>query len=118
MFERIQSQSGSVRMHLRGGLDGEASRTMWEGMAALAQVEAADVVIDLSAVSFVDGSGLGAISYLFKRLASRGRRLRVEGASGQPLAMLRHLGLAHLLGIADDNARRTFFPRFGLAWAR
>lgn len=118
MFERIQSQAGSVRMHLRGGLDGEASRAMWQGMAALAQVEAREVVIDLTHVSFVDGSGLGAISYLFKRLTARGRALKVVGASGQPLAMLRHLGLASMLGIADDEVRRPLFPRSGLAWAR
>lgn len=118
MFERIESQAGSVRMHLRGGLDGEASRAMWEGMAALAQVEAGEVVIDLSAVTFVDGSGMGAISYLFKRLAARGRKLRVEGAGGQPLAMLRHLGLAALLGIGQEDVRRPLFARVGLAWAR
>ena len=118
MFERIQTQPGTVRMHLRGGLDGEESRSMWEGLMALAQVETREVVLDLSQVCFVDGSGLGAISFLFKRLSACGRRLSVVGASGQPLAMLRHLGRAKMLGIADDEVRRPLLPRFGMAWAR
>lgn len=118
MFERIQSEPGLVRLHLRGGLDSEASRSMRDSLVALAAVEARDIVIDLSHVTFIDGSGLGAISFLFKRLAARGRRLSVAGVSGQPLAMLRHLGLAKTLGIQETRARRSFFSIPGMAWAR
>jgi anti-anti-sigma factor len=118
MFERIHTQPGSVQLTLRGGLDGEDSRAMWDGLLALAHVDAREVVVDLSQVSFIDGPGLGAISFLFKRLSARRRRLRVIGACGQPLAMLRHLGLAPMLGVADDEVRRPLLPHFGLAWAR
>jgi anti-anti-sigma factor len=118
MFERIQSEPGLVRLHLRGGLDSEASRDMRDSLTALAAVDAREVVIDLSHVTFIDGSGIGAISFLFKRLAARGRRLTLAGVSGQPLAMLRHLGLARPLGVGAGEVRRSFpfFPR--LAWAR
>lgn len=118
MFERIQSEPGLVRLHLRGGLDSEASRSMRDSLVALAAVEAKDVVIDLSHVTFLDGSGVGALSFLFKRLASRGRRLALAGVSGQPLAMLRHLGLAKTLGIQERGVRRSFFSIPGMAWAR
>jgi len=118
MFERIQSEPGLVRLHLRGGLDGEASRGMRDSLVALAAVEGKDVVIDLSHVTFIDGSGVGALAFLFKRLASRGRRLALAGVSGQPLAMLRHLGLAKTLDIKDSGSRRSFFSIPGIAWAR
>ncbi len=117
MFERIHNEPGLVRLHLRGGLDGEASRAMREGFSALASVEAREVVIDLSNVTHLDGSGVGAISFLFKRLAARGRRLTLAGVGGQPLAMLRHLGLARALGLEEE--RKGFFLALpGLAWAR
>ena len=118
MFERIQSEPGLVRLHLKGGLDSEASRTMRDSLVALAAVEARDVVIDLSHVTFIDGSGVGALSFLFKRLTARGRRLSLTGVSGQPLAMLRHLGLAKTLGVKEQGARRSFFSIPGIAWAR
>jgi len=118
MFERIHSEAGLVRLHLRGGLDGDASRDLRDGLAALAAVEAREVVIDLSNVTFIDGSGLGALSFLFKRLSARGRRLTVEGVSGQPLAMLRHLGLASLLGLESEGRRGSFLSRPFMAWAR
>lgn len=118
MFERIHSEEGLVRLHLRGGLDGDASRAMRDGLAALAAVEAREVVIDFSNVTFIDGSGLGAISFLFKRLTARGRRLTVSGVSGQPLAMLRHLGLAGLLGLDGEGHRSSFLSLPGMAWAR
>ena len=38
MFERIHSEPGLVRLHLRGGLDGEASRAMREGLAECALI--------------------------------------------------------------------------------
>ena len=118
MFERIHSEPGMVRLHLRGGLDSEASRTIGDSLAALAAVEAREVVIDLSHVTFIDGSGLGALSFLFKRLTARGRRLRLAGVSGQPLAMLRHLGLARSFGVDIGAGRRTILSRPSFAWAR
>jgi len=105
-------------MHLRGGLDGEASRAMRDSLAALAEVAAREVVLDLSHVTFIDGSGLGAISFLFKRLSARGRRLTVVGVSGQPLATLRHVGVAALLGVKDEPASRPVSSFLGMAWAR
>lgn len=118
MFDRIHSEPDRVRLHLRGGLDSEASRAIRDSLTDLAVVEAREVVIDLSNVTFIDGSGLGAISFLFKRLAARGRRLTLTGASGQPLAMLRHLGLGATLGLKEERRRRSFFSFPGLAWAR
>ncbi len=117
MFERIHSENGLVRLHLRGGLDGEASRAMRDGLCALAEVDAREVVIDLSNVTHLDGSGVGAISFVFKRLAARGRRLTLAGVAGQPLAMLRHLGLARALGLEEER-RRFSLSLPGFAWAR
>jgi hypothetical protein len=60
---------------------------------------------------------VGAISFLFKRLAARGRRLTLAGVGGQPLAMLRHLGLARALGLEEER-KRFFLALPGLVWAR
>ena len=118
MFERIHSGADQVRLHLRGSLDGDASSAMRDSLASLVEIDAREVVLDLSHVTFIDGSGIGAIAFLFKRLAARGRWLSLAGAAGQPLAMLRHLGLATTLGIDKGRPRRSFLSLPGLAWAR
>ena len=118
MFDRIQSEPGRVLLRLRGGLDSEAGEALRDSLVALAAVEVRDVMIDLSDVTFIDGSGVGALSFLFKRLAARGRRLRLVGVTGQPLTTLRSLGLARALGIDDGRARRTLFSLVRPIWAR
>lgn len=56
-----------------------------------------DVMLDLSCVTFVDSTGIGALVTLHKRLAARGRRLRVFGLRGQPLQLFMALKLIPLL---------------------
>ena len=48
-----------------------------------------DVVIDLARTEVIDGSGVGAMVYAFKRLAANGGRLTVRNVSGQPLNLLK-----------------------------
>ena len=99
-------------LELSGALDADgalALRPMLEEMVLRAT---GNVVLDVAEVRFMDGCGLGAIAFLFKRLAAQGRRLEVRGATGQPLAMFRRLGLADVLGLPAPAKRR-----FGLAAA-
>lgn len=56
-----------------------------------------DVIIDMSAVEFLDSSGVGAIVFLFKRLTAAGKSLCIRGAKGQPLQLLTFLRLNELL---------------------
>ncbi len=51
-----------------------------------------DVIVDLSGVTFMDSSGIGALVFLYKRLRSKGRSLVLVGTTGQPeklIGMLR-----------------------------
>ena len=57
-----------------------------------------DVVIDLARTEALDGSGVGALVYAFKRLRASGKRLTVRNVSGQPLNLLNESGLLRTLG--------------------
>ena len=118
MFDGIMCESNTVRLVLRGCLDAGAAPDLLEGMEAVIRLDAADVVLDIAAVSRLDGSAIGAFSFLFRRLAAQGRKLLVEGASGQPLRLLRDLGIAPLLGIVPSAPRRAAAAHFGWALAR
>jgi anti-anti-sigma factor len=56
-----------------------------------------DVAIDMSSVSFIDSSGVGAIVFLLKRLMANGHSLQLTGVKGQPLQLLTYLKLQELI---------------------
>lgn len=119
MFDGIFCESNTVRLALCGSVDGASAPDLVEWMEAVIRQGSTDVVLDLSRVSLLDGSAIGAISFLFRRLTAQGRKLAVEGASGQPLRLLRDLGIATLLGLAAPAApRRAAAAHFAWALAR
>jgi anti-anti-sigma factor len=66
---------------------------------------AGDVVVDLSEVSFIDSSGLGAIVELHSRLRRSRRRLAVVAPSGSAPAVLLDLaGLRARVSISETRA--------------
>ncbi|HSO98311.1 MAG TPA: STAS domain-containing protein [Solirubrobacteraceae bacterium] len=71
---------------------GDFRAVLWEA----AQKGAADVLVDLSQVSFIDSGGLGALIELHDRLRRRKRRLAVVAPAGSAPAVL--LDLAGLRG--------------------
>jgi anti-anti-sigma factor len=70
--------------------------------AAVEGVGAGIVVLDMSAVSFIDSSGIHAIVGLHRRLTSVGGRLRVEGASSHIVTVFGQTGLARMFGVEVD----------------
>lgn len=70
-----------------------------------------DVLIDISDVAYIELSGVGGLVFLFQRLREHGHTLKVIGAQGQPLALIRHLRptvcYQHLL-----SARRYLLLQF------
>lgn len=52
-----------------------------------------DIIFDLSLVRFIDSSGIGAIVFLYKRLATRGFTVSVAGLAQQPLELFQMLFL-------------------------
>lgn len=71
-----------------------------------------DVVVDFSRTESIDGSGVGAIVFTFKRLSANGKRLTIRNISGQPLELLNAADLLRTLnrepagGIVSDALRR------------
>lgn len=62
-----------------------------------------EVEIDLSQVSFLDSSGVGAIVYLYKRLIEKKRVMRIENAHGQPLELITLLRISNAIPVNNNN---------------
>lgn len=74
-----------------------------------------DILIDMGGVSFIDGAGLGALVFLFKRLRAKGYKLTLTNLTGQPHRMLTDMQLIDLLGApARADAIASFHNLFEL----
>ena len=58
-----------------------------------------NVAMDFARTETIDGSGVGALVYVFKRLAAGGKRLSIRNVSGQPLTLLDSAGLLRMLSV-------------------
>jgi anti-anti-sigma factor len=99
---------------LTGELDLYASRTLGQRLNEQvgAGVGAADVILDLSGVSFIDSSALGVIVQAGQRLGRQGRGLAVVAPEGSAVAELaaitkveRNLRIAPTREEAQDQLR-------------
>ena len=98
MLTLTEHTDGSTRiLRLSGDLCGEGVAGLRTRLAAAVAQPTHDITADLSDVTRIDGSGIGALAFLHRRLAAAGRKLGVAGAIGQPRDCLQDLGLARLL---------------------
>jgi anti-sigma B factor antagonist len=83
---------------LTGELDLHASRSLGERLSAHvgAGVGGGDLILDLTTVSFIDSSALGALVLAEQRLGRQGRGLAVVAPKGSPAAEL--IALTHGVG--------------------
>ena len=72
-------------------LDAQEVAKLQPKLESLVQRPSGDIVVDLTAVTFIDSSGVGALVFLYKRLVAQGRDMVLVGLQGQPRDMLRLL---------------------------
>lgn len=103
-----------LRVQLCGRLDADGVAALRPALEASARADAERIVLDLTDVAVMDGSGIGAIAHMFKRATASGRGFALRGANGQPLSLLHDLGLAATFGLTPParRVRRPFFAGF------
>jgi sulfate permease, SulP family len=78
-----------------------------EGLAEQLPAGTRRLVLDLDRLFWMDTSGLDALEQLHRQLARQGIGLRLVGAQGQALSLIRRSGFAEALGadaVAADRA--------------
>lgn len=98
MLTLTEHTDGNTRiLRLAGALDGEGVANLRPQLMAVVSGPARDLLADLSGVTVIDGSGIGVLAFLHRRLTAAGRKLGVCGAQGQPRDCLQDLGLTRML---------------------
>jgi anti-anti-sigma factor len=98
------SRRGSTRgapdctvVWVRGELDIESKASLAATVARAAQLDDLPILVDLSGVTFMDASVVGAIVGSRDQLRSRGQSLEVRAPSPTARSVLELCGLAHLI---------------------
>lgn len=89
-YQQVELGNGQRKILLDGDFDAaalsEGQLRPW--LEKLSEEATGDVFLDLSAVRFLDSSGIGSIVFLFKRLKARSLNLEIVEPSGQPRQLL------------------------------
>src|SRR5689334_17071925 len=93
MHLKARHGAAATILVLRGRLDDAAVAALRPALERLPAEGRGRVCLDLGGVTYIDGAAVGALAFLFKRLAARRRRLVLAGAAGQPRRLLELLRL-------------------------
>lgn len=95
----------TLTLMFSGNLDADGSQNALPMLDnVIAKPEFREIEVDLTNVSFLDSSGVGAIVYLYKRLVASDRRMRIENVSGQPLEIFTLLRIGHAIPINSKQS--------------
>jgi anti-sigma B factor antagonist len=90
---------GESRLRIVGAFDALTVRDIKPMIDALVADRPRRVTVDLSELTLLDSSGVGAIVSLYKRVKADGGAVVVVGARNQPLAVLKLLKLDRVFGL-------------------
>jgi anti-sigma B factor antagonist len=97
-FER-QDRDGATIVSLQGGLDAMTASTFKPEVVAIADAKVLKVVVDLSALTLIDSTGVGVLISLFKRTRGQGGHVYFAGLAAQPREVFRLLRLDKSLDV-------------------
>lgn len=100
--------NNTLTLMFSGNLDAEGSQKALPLLdKVIADTQFQDIEVDLSKVTFLDSSGIGAIVYLYKRLITNNRNMRIENVAGQPLEIFNLLRIGNAIPINSKQMQRA-----------
>jgi anti-anti-sigma factor len=82
---------GFEMVTLKGPLDIETVAEMKDDFEALTARASSGVVLDMTGVTFMDSSGVGALVFMYKRLTAQQATMHLVGLNGQPQKLIKLL---------------------------
>ena len=90
----------TLAIRVRGEIDHHTAASIRQGMdAVLFEKRPRKLILDLSAVSFMDSSGIAVILKTYKRVNEIGGRMWVENVPKQPMKVLDASGIERVVRI-------------------
>jgi len=87
-IKQLDTNNDSLTIKLSGEMDAHGCSKIRPDLEQVTNQSQTHIIIDISSVSFIDSSGIGAIVFLFKRLKSQHRSMEIIGVQGQPKELM------------------------------
>jgi len=108
----IEEVDGAYVVTLRGEIDAFTAPGLRDDMHRLVEEQDANVVVvDLSKVTFLDSSALGALVGLLRRLRERDGQLRIVQPATAARRIFEHTGLDAVLDLYEDRSSALLATR-------
>lgn len=98
----VQESDRKVRVKLKGEIDAYTAPKVRNVLLPPAEKHGIKIIIDLSAVTYMDSTGLGVFVGLFKKLRENDGHLSLEGMSERLHRLFDITGLAEVMGINNE----------------
>ncbi len=92
MLNKTYELNNDFIIKLTGNFDADSVNNMKSDIQSYSKLST-HIIFDLEQVPFIDSSGIGAIVFLYKRMAAKGFRVSVTGLKEQPLELFQMLFL-------------------------
>jgi anti-anti-sigma factor len=104
-IKTFNSRTGVLNINLSGEMDALGCTIVRPEFEHISTGGSQHIIMDITQVSFIDSSGIGAIVFLFKRLKEQQRSMEICGAGGQPQELLKLLRIdtAIPVSLAKDS---------------
>lgn len=99
----VQEQEKQTTIKLAGEIDAYTAPKLREAAFPYTEKEEADIVIDLSGVTYMDSTGLGVFVGLFKSLNANNGTMKLIGLSDRLKRLFDITGLADIMNINSGS---------------
>lgn len=103
MTELRHPRPGTTVVFMPPQLDAVAAKRLREQFDWLANHAKGEIVLDFADSSFVDSSGVGAVVFLYKRLAARHVKMIANHLHGQPRRLFHVLRMDRVIACHDAD---------------
>lgn len=99
---KVEQRGKTTVVYLSKEIEAENIPAFRDEFAKQAQDEFTNIVVDLSAVTFLDSMGVGLFASLFKKSKKKNGNFVFAGADGQPRSVLGMVGFDELVTYYDS----------------
>jgi len=96
---------GRTVLSVGGHLDARSAPELRPELDRLVTDGRTNIVVDLSGLSLIDSSGVGALVGLYKRVRASGGEVQFVGVTSQPLVIFQLLRLDMVFGLPSPPTR-------------
>lgn len=106
-IKQFAENNENLMIELSGEMDALGCSKIRPNLEQITEQTQPHIVIDISSVSFIDSSGIGAIVFLFKRLKEQNRSMEIIGVQGQPKELMLLLRMDSAISLQCINEQEV-----------